>query len=483
MSRQILFVAVLVGLPSIAHAEFVQVEQLLAPVIDEIVKEIDQRTVVVASRNVGPPVYWRPHEAFGVELTAALRSAGVDAIRYATDPRIASLGDGSSHFGVKEARLVNRADRQLLAATTLVMNRKPSVMLALFDSERGRRIWYRKLDVPAKTLEVEANLPALSQKVRKFCLESFDSCVGNGECAELATQALKSSRATRTGVYTWGRELDDREPVLPGDIVQLELARLKTSDFSRSFPHHTAVVEEVRPTEIVVLQQNVGPKGKIVQRDRWPTNAARDGSIVVYRPWLGSSPLPPVSPRRRQPPRVVRRGDTIDLLKTLDPRLDSVRGIWFWDDGLKWNRDTYARLQVPLAPPETYTLRLTVQRLFGKDGFGVGLVVDRHQTLLAIDSYGGKVTGLHLLDGKKCKDNETKYGRPVLPLGQEVKLVVQVKPDAIRLQADGQTIVDWTGDASRLSMQEEYSVPREDWLFLTSWNTQCVLTAFTLDPE
>jgi hypothetical protein len=180
---------------------------------------------------------------------------------------------------------------------------------------------------------------------------------------------------------------------------------------------------------------------------------------------------------------VIRNGKTTDLLRTLDPKLDSIKGIWFMDGGLKWNRDDYARLQVPVTPPENYTLKLKVRRLFGDDQFGIGLIVGGRQTLLSVDAYGGQCTGLHLLDGKKSKDNESTHKRAVLPLEQTVDLEVRVRPNAVTLRADDRTIVDWSGNASRLSQDERYAVPRTDWLFLASWNTQCEVTEFLLIDE
>lgn len=160
-----------------------------------------------------------------------------------------------------------------------------------------------------------------------------------------------------------------------------------------------------------------------------------------------------------------------------------MKGLWFRDGGLKWNRDTYARLQVPIEPPERYTLRLKIRRLVGNDQFGIGLIVGGRQVLLSIDGYGGTKTGLHRLDGKKSRENESTYTGRVLPPDTVVQLTVHVDPDSVRLLADGNTIVDWSGDPARLSMDETYEMPRNDWLFLTSWNTHCELTEFTLEEQ
>jgi hypothetical protein len=243
-------------------------------------------------------------------------------------------------------------------------------------------------------------------------------------------------------------------------------------------------VEESRPDALVVLQQNVPPKGQIVQRDTWPIAAIKRGYLVAYRPWTGSSPLPPVSPRRRTPASIVRKGKAVDLMHTLNPRLDAVKGIWFFEEEtLRPNRDDWARLQVPFSPPERYTLRLKVKRLVGNDQLGVGLVVGGRQTMMSFDAYQGTISGLHLVDGKSVKNNATTYRGSVLPQDQVVNLRITVTPEAVTGEAGGQRIVDWKGDAGRLGQDEKYAIPRQDWLYLASWNSHFSISEFLLDDN
>jgi hypothetical protein len=482
-------IAFLVGIvlvvDSAAFAEFVQLEPVAAQVAQRVAPLLKDKSVVVAARWIErAPLPWAVHRAAAVELTAALRARGINAVRAATHPATKALDGGTSEFSSRDARRAGSAGRDLLLAVTVSMGRnQPRLEARVLRCDGKGVVGETGLQLPRACFDLDANVPELNRRVVKFCQHRLGSAVGDGVCWTLAAKALKAAGAKRSGLYAWGRELAAGEPLLPGDILQLEQAKLKTPRRTRAFPHHTAVVEEVRPDGIVVLQQNVDPLGKVVQRDTWPTSAKREGIMRAYRPWLGESPLAPVSPRRRKPPRVVRRGNIIDLLRTLDPRLDSVRGIWFFDGGLQCNSETYARLQVPVEPPRRYTLRLKARRSDGDDQLGVGLIVGGHQTMLSIDSYGGKKTGLHFLDGKSSRNNESTHTGQVLPLDAVVELTVRVRPNSVRLWADGKTIVDWSGDPARLRMDKDYAMPRGDWLFLSSWRTQWEVTEFTLEEE
>lgn len=466
-------------------ADFVAIAPVIQSEAVAIASELKDTKVVVCVRQAGKsPWTWAVHEAVGLELAIALNEAGVDAVRSAWDYRTETLSDSRVDFKASDARQIKPLERNRLLAGVLSTDGRPHLRLTLWSDQGIRLPWTRRIEIPQGALQIDPNVPELNRRMVAFIREKFDQQVGTGECAELASVGLRECMADKPGVYTWGRELDPREQILPGDVLQLELVKLESGAFKRNFPHHTAVVEDVRYGTLVVLHQNVGEKGKIVQRDTWPLNSLKSGALAAFRPWSGTSPLKPVLPRRRLDPQIVREGKTINLLRTVDPRMDAVRGIWFFQDGrLLWNRDTYARLQVPVTPPESYSLRIRAQRLFGVDQLGIGLVVGGQQTLLLVDAYGGRISGLHLLDGKYANNNESTYRKPVFVEDQTVDLHVQVRPRAVTLTAGREEIMDWSGDPSRLSQDARYLMPRTDWLYLASWNTQFAVSEFRLIEE
>jgi hypothetical protein len=169
-------------------------------------------------------------------------------------------------------------------------------------------------------------------------------------------------------------------------------------------------------------------------------------------------------------------------MRTVDPQLDSVKGIWFIEENtLRANRDSPSQLQIPVDVPERYTIQLKVERLFGGDMFGVGIVVGGRQTMVCIDGYGGAISGLHLVDGKKVKSNSTTYKGALLPENHPVSIRIRVEPNAVTAEADGRQFVSWKGDPSQLSVDPTYAVPQTNRLFLASWNTQFAISQLMLD--
>jgi hypothetical protein len=126
--------------------------------------------------------------------------------------------------------------------------------------------------------------------------------VGNGECAGLAYQALKSAgAATRGGPdypnkgdYVWGHEvlLVESKPngpklkgtfgeIQPGDIMQYRDVR-----FGRMHAdHHTAVVKDIDPASgrVQAFAQNGGGR-RFVFEVEVPLAKITQGWIRVYRP-------------------------------------------------------------------------------------------------------------------------------------------------------------------------------------------------------
>ncbi len=141
------------------------------------------------------------------------------------------------------------------------------------------------------------------EKILNYCSNKWLVKVGSGECAHLATEALRSAGAefTRngmgdspaTGDYVWGKRIKrldangskvvDSAPSSKckrGDILQY---RLGTS----SKTHHTAIVAEVdsKGYPYLIYQQNYNSNRYVTQdnTDLFAQLRAKGGYIQVYR--------------------------------------------------------------------------------------------------------------------------------------------------------------------------------------------------------
>lgn len=473
-----------------AAADFIQLERLLQEPAAELAGKIKGKTAVVAVRNglnSGEP--WDVGQAAGLELTIALRRRNVDAIRAASDARLDKLEAIRRAFAPKQAEALKQVKREVLVGVEWFPGKRPRFKVAAFTAKLSKPFWTRTIEATPDEVSLEQNLPPMNRAIVDFARSNLRRQVLDGDCTRLVDEALKTAGTGKRGCYRWGRELGPREPWTPGDIVQMERVKVEMPGATRTFDHHTALVEEVRPGELVMLHQNAFPDGKVVQRETWPL-AGMSGPIAAYRAWdwPSRSPLPPASPRRVLPPRVAgsgrgKHGGPIDLLKLIDPEIDRIQGIWFFDnESLRSPNEFEARLQVPVAPPRAYALKMSIERLQGVECFGLGIVVGGRQTMLVVDAFKQHVSGIHDLDGKPVRENESAKHGMFLPLRKRVELECRVREDEIVLLIDKTPVIEWRGDAARLSLSPDWPVPHGDWLFLGAFDSEFDIRSFTLEP-
>lgn len=162
----------------------------------------------------------------------------------------------------------------------------------------------------------EPEPPPLNLKVVEFVKGRIGEKVGDGQCTALAVEALKSAGAKRFrfggrgGDYVWGSPVDSFREALPGDVVQFRDAvfrgkawtsRRRWVSWRQEYPHHTAIVSEVRDggKVVVLLHQNVGSEGTSLEKKQVVTETVlradslqEGGHVWIYRPVELDSPEP-----------------------------------------------------------------------------------------------------------------------------------------------------------------------------------------------
>ncbi|MDB5349854.1 MAG: hypothetical protein JWN86_1101 [Planctomycetota bacterium] len=192
-------------------------------------------------------------------------------------------------------------------------------------------------DLHAKTAMVTVKSD-LNSQVLAYAKRALGTKVGDGECATLADEAVRTAGGKRfynlgpsgkDADYVWGRKVTTLttsggsiSSIKAGDIIQFRNVSFsmqqkvtkrdgsyRTTTSTSSYGHHTAVVSGISGNFINLLQQNVGSQGKsadakkIVQNGQiWgksfsTTSTASDktvtattftfkaGTMWVYRPY------------------------------------------------------------------------------------------------------------------------------------------------------------------------------------------------------
>ncbi|QEG39367.1 trypsin-like peptidase domain-containing protein [Roseimaritima ulvae] len=160
-------------------------------------------------------------------------------------------------------------------------------------------------------------------------------------------------------------------------------------------------------------------------------------------------------------------GEQVDLLSMIDPANDTQAGKWERDaNALVSSGSSRARILLPHSVSGSYQLRLIAQRQLDTGSLNIGLVVGgRHQVLAIVDYGRSKRSGLAWIDEKNEPANSTFYRTPVLTTGRDSEIVCTVHYSHLRVTCDGKTIIEWTGDPSRLTLHPNFKVPG-DRLFL-----------------
>lgn len=148
---------------------------------------------------------------------------------------------------------------------------------------------------------MDAKAPQKNKALLQYAVDQLGKKVGDGECATLAYQGLRTIKSdqpmSETGKPRWGKLVVELKPgsiqtgkVLPGDVLQMYDVRLEhkspTGFFFQVAPFHTAIVTKVEPRVLHVLHQNWG--GKEDARTVMPTTfrlvELQKGVIQVFRP-------------------------------------------------------------------------------------------------------------------------------------------------------------------------------------------------------
>lgn len=170
-------------------------------------------------------------------------------------------------------------------------------------------------------------------------------------------------------------------------------------------------------------------------------------------------------------------GVVIDLLSMFKPSRTNSRGNWQVDKkALISPTDALAAVQFPYEPPTEYDIIVTAQRIKseqstteGQDGIIFGLSHAGKQFLVVADWYmhgRGKALAVCDVDGGMPSDQTRMLSYLSLFGQQSVKVVVRVRKDRIKVEADGKVMLDCPVDYARLSVPQQWKPSDSTQLFI-----------------
>jgi hypothetical protein len=159
---------------------------------------------------------------------------------------------------------------------------------------------------------------------------------------------------------------------------------------------------------------------------------------------------------------------TIDLMKLIDVKKDSVVGEWSMEGRTLTCAPNieFSRIVVPYLPPDEYDLTVVVERKDGQESFYVGLARGSSQFYAALDGWVSTTSGIAMVDAKDVNVNETMVKGRILNIGQTTTIVCSVRNDGVVVTIDGKKTISYKGNFNRLSMPSWFKLsnPRSLWI-------------------
>lgn len=172
-----------------------------------------------------------------------------------------------------------------------------------------------------------------------------------------------------------------------------------------------------------------------------------------------------------------------DLLQAINPDVDSVVGPWTTVNGqLHSPSQPLGLLSVNARFPKEYDLHLSVKRRRGTNSFGIGLPIGPSGCVVVLDGDHGTYSGLELIDGVRCHQNSTRKNGRTLSEDVSSEVQISVRSGQVRVDLNGQPLIDWTGTAQRLSVPTEIRGVDSGRVFLYAQDSQFEISQFTLAP-
>lgn len=137
-----------------------------------------------------------------------------------------------------------------------------------------------------------------ARAIVNYAMSVNGQTIGNGQCTELITAALKAGRARLGNFsdpenYNWGTKRPAGEAIRLGDIIQFEgctfvttttTANSGTFTSTQNMPHHTAIVGFVQGNKVLLIHQNLsGSPVKMTSLNLDDMTAGR------YTVWIASA--------------------------------------------------------------------------------------------------------------------------------------------------------------------------------------------------
>src|SRR6185436_3758081 len=179
----------------------------------------------------------------------------------------------------------------------------------------------------------------------------------------------------------------------------------------------------------------------------------------------------------------IAQNGSLDLLRLIDPSVDSVATTWKIENGVLSNGMNFrSRLQIPYQPPEEYDLTYVLTTTGDGNPMLFGLVAGPVQFNVALEGWGRHIVSA--AEKKEINPPFTKalnYGVGDMH-GKENTIVISVRKKGFNFTVNGTKSVAWEGPYAKLSNPSDWAVPHPQALYIGAWDRPLHIRKIALTP-
>jgi|LakMenEpi03Aug12_release.lakeMendotaPanAssembly.Ray.scaffolds.fasta_scaffold01718_19 hypothetical protein len=178
----------------------------------------------------------------------------------------------------------------------------------------------------------------------------------------------------------------------------------------------------------------------------------------------------------------LRLGKEIDVLSLFANNVEAVSGDWKWEAGKLEAPKAYgARIELPIDTPLEYQAIYVVEPLDEPNGLTLGQLVEgnRFLVLLHFRVDQSSLSAIENINNQNV-GNATTLDRGLLVKNRLSQIVCTVRKTGVRVEVDGQPVIDWKGDPKELSLSEYWQTPNANRLFIGAYDCRYRIHRITL---
>lgn len=177
-------------------------------------------------------------------------------------------------------------------------------------------------------------------------------------------------------------------------------------------------------------------------------------------------------------------GKEVDVLRQLPKELTAVAGTWEWKaEKLESPKAFGARIELPIDVPSEYQVVYIVEPLDEPNGLTLGQLSDGNRFLVLLN-FRADQSSLNAIENinEQNVGNATTSDRSLLVKNRLSQIVCTIRKDGVQVEVDSQTVIDWQGEPSELSLSEYWQTPNANRLFIGAYDCRYRIHRITLRP-